>query len=89
MTSNRAPLLTAIILLLLPVLYVGSYCALVKPWNTGFDPYRFPVDQNEVHYRWGGRWAGVAFWPLEQIDRKFRPDAWDPEQQGWSVFPHE
>jgi hypothetical protein len=31
MAMNRTPLILAIVLLLLPVLYVGSYLALVKP----------------------------------------------------------
>src|SRR5687768_2357659 len=32
---SRAPLITAVILLLLPVLYVGSYLALVRPGRGG------------------------------------------------------
>jgi hypothetical protein len=34
MKPSRAPLILAIVLLLLPVLYVGSYLALVNPVGT-------------------------------------------------------
>jgi hypothetical protein len=34
-------------------------------------------DQNE-NYRYGGERAAWFFWPLEQIDRRVRPSAWDP-----------
>ena len=33
MTTSRVPLILAIVLLLLPVLYVGSYFALVTPYS--------------------------------------------------------
>jgi hypothetical protein len=87
--TNRAPLLAAIALLLLPVLYVGSYLALVSPWQAGLHRSFSFQHESEIHYRIGGRWAGVVFWPLEQLDRQLRPDAWDAEQQGWTTFPPE
>lgn len=75
--------ITAIVLLLLPVLYVGSYAGLVVPkgiWigNT------YWVDEAEVtnatahyiFYRWGGNYAATIFWPLEQLDRRTRPESW-------------
>ena len=77
--QSRAPLIIAVVLLLLPVLYVGSYLALVMP--EGYfrtDPRRAGVYDIRVHYRWLDPRAGVAFWPLEQIDRKLRPGAWKP-----------
>ncbi|WP_254512281.1 hypothetical protein [Anatilimnocola floriformis] len=76
--ESRAPLIVAIVLLLLPVLYVGSYLALVVPGPpipgafSGIRPgtiYRGP-------YRYGKEWADRLFWPLEQIDRKLRPETW-------------
>jgi hypothetical protein len=67
--TNRAPLIIAIVLLLLPVVYVGSYLALVKP------PGPFPSD-NRTSYRVDSRWLVTVFWPLEQIDRKMRTGAW-------------
>ena len=79
--TNRAPLIAAFVLLLLPVLYVGSYLALVVPegrvaWissPTGFS-YKVPVIS---HYRAGYVWPQRIFWPLEQSDRKLRPEAWE------------
>jgi len=69
-------LILAIALLLLPILYVGSYCALVTPrldeWastNTGLEKI--------IPYRAGGKVSAVVFWPLEQIDRRLRPIAWE------------
>ena len=75
MTQSRAPLIVAIVLLLLPVVYVGSYLALVKPY-TGAYLDGFPLAPS---YRWGGYLAARFFWPLEQIDRKLRPHTWESE----------
>lgn len=78
--KSRVPLFFAIVLLLLPVLYVGSYLALVLPGG------RLPVADESFggivygmrcHYRVDGNWASFTFWPLEQIDRKLRPMQWD------------
>jgi hypothetical protein len=73
--ESRAPLIVAIVLLLVPVLYVGSYLLLVWPDQERLDwadsRSDFPT------YRYGTEsWAGRLFWPLEQIDRKVRPGAW-------------
>jgi hypothetical protein len=73
----------AAVLLLLPVLYVGSYFALVVPEGylreasvqvTEPTPEMFFLK----HYRFGGKVAARAYWPLEQIDRRLRPGAWEP-----------
>ncbi|QDU30979.1 hypothetical protein ETAA8_61320 [Anatilimnocola aggregata] len=74
--TNRAPLIVAIVLLLLPVLYVGSYFALVE-----HVPIRAMYQGHEVTvfvsgYRGCGPYAVLFFWPLEQIDRTVRPGAW-------------
>ncbi|QDU31378.1 hypothetical protein ETAA8_65350 [Anatilimnocola aggregata] len=73
--TNRAPLIVAIVLLVLPpLLYVGSYLALVKPqgdivWRKSRPFY--------CHYRVGSeRVVPNLFWPLEQLDRKLRPTEW-------------
>jgi len=70
MKKHAAPIIAAL-LLLLPVLYVGSYLMLVTPgmfwWHT-------PVKC--THYRYGGGVAERAYWPLEQVDRRIRPDKW-------------
>jgi hypothetical protein len=78
--QSRAPLIFAIVLLLLPVLYVGSYFALVDPpenrrtMRKGRIPASRLFDPN---YRIAARYAEVVFYPLERIDRKVRPAAWD------------
>jgi hypothetical protein len=83
-----APIIAAI-LLLLPVLYVATYLALVKPGPTGVfsvslgvvtyasDP-NSPFDAEPAdNYRGGNTWAPRFYWPLEQIDRRLRPGEWD------------
>ena len=79
--QSRAPLIVAIVLLVLPVLYVGSYLALVVP---GGRVIFYAVGPNTsrgelVRYRWGDEWPRQIFWPLEKIDRKLRPKAWTPD----------
>jgi hypothetical protein len=75
---HSAPLIAAIFLLL-PVLYVGSYLALVNPQGMMFvaessaGHFSGPV----YHYRIESRGPAVLFWPLERIDRKVRPGAWN------------
>lgn len=80
MNQSRAPLIVANVLLLLPVLYVGSYFAMVVPdgiliGTIKVDYVRQPVIS---HYRTGGDITATIFWPLEQVDRKLRPGAWGP-----------
>lgn len=70
---NRAPLIIAIVLLLLPVLYVGSYLALVVP--AGFFTARSGTARTE-YYRVENDSCAQVFWPLEQLDRKLRPGGW-------------
>ena len=59
--TNGVPI-TATVLLLLPLLYVGSYLANVRPGQS---------------YRIGGGLADGFYRPLEQVDRRIRPDAWE------------
>jgi hypothetical protein len=86
--TNRAPLIAAVLMLVLPVLYIGSYLALVTPPNhslihmsaivvASLPPYPLPLHISP--YRYGGRVAEFVFWPLEQVDRRVRPDAWEFE----------
>ena len=73
--ESRAPLIVAIVLLLLPVLYVGSYLALVNP-----NGFAFATDQNRIrtsYYRLGGELSEWVYMPLETIDRFLRPGRWD------------
>jgi hypothetical protein len=68
-----APIIAAV-LLLLPVLYMGSYLVLVKPGpRFGWGSAIYPT------YRVADGFCTRLFWPLEQIDRKLRPAAWEPE----------
>jgi hypothetical protein len=83
-SQSHAALIVAIVLLLLPVLYLGSYFALVVPRSV-LVPITGPIGESGFlvrHYRYGGDWAERAFWPLEQIDRKVRPRAWEREDYG-------
>ena len=75
--QSRAPLIVAIVLFLL-ALYVGSYFALVVP--KGIYTSQFIGGGSILlvdHYRWQNQWCERIFWPLEQIDRKVRPGAWE------------
>lgn len=83
---SRAPIIAAV-LLLLPVLYVGSYFALAMP----------PVNQDRANqransgrgnygwggYAWGGSFAAQFYWPLEQLDRNVRPGFWKYGGKDW------
>lgn len=73
--TNRAPLIAANVLLLLPVVYVVSYFLLV--WPDG-ERFRWADSRSDFPtYRYGTEtWAGTMFWPLEQIERTLRPRAW-------------
>lgn len=91
MTNSRGPLFIAIILLLLPLMYVVSYLALVVPgqtpasWVSPLGPPKIkymisPTDTSILwdNYRCGDRYGKVVFWPVEQIDRRLRPEKWNP-----------
>ena len=73
--QSRAPLIIAVVLLLLPVLYVGSYLALVVPSGVRH-LIREPL-KTKVTTPYRIREVDSYFWPLEQIDRKLRAWAWD------------
>jgi hypothetical protein len=83
MKKHAAPIIVAL-LLILPVLYLGSYCALVVPGGIypTLHAYKDPgrvnqvIIDSQVYYRSGGSFSAHFFWPLEQIDRKMRPHAW-------------
>jgi hypothetical protein len=78
--ESHAPLIVAIVLLVLPVQYVGSYLALVIPGGqfdvTIMHEGRAIKTYPEAAYRMGGSFAKKVFWPVEQIDRQVRPGAW-------------
>jgi hypothetical protein len=72
---NSAPLIVAIVLLLLPVVYAGSYVALVTPQRVVMNPGLCGPVAEYHDYRFSN--FEKIFWPLEQIDRKVRPGAWE------------
>jgi hypothetical protein len=79
--NTRTPLILAIVLLVLPVMYVGSYFAMVVPGGIPEDPATMNPDIEfpPTHYRFADTTAEYFFWPLERIDRRLRPAAWDNE----------
>jgi len=74
MKKHAAPIIAAF-LLLLPLLYVGSYLTLVVPPQS-VHVALIRINSDESDYRLGGRIAARFFWPLEQMDRRLRPKAW-------------
>src|SRR5262245_55356909 len=83
MKRHAAPIIAAV-LLLLPVLYVGSYLALVRPSGAPrviliSGTTRFQISGN--NYRFASKELAKLFWPLEQIDRKVRPGAWETNRE--------
>jgi hypothetical protein len=73
-----APIVAAI-LLLLPVLYVGSYLALVNPEGLMIaeESAGGMAFGKVYHYRVESDWPAVFYWPLEQVDRQVRPASWN------------
>jgi hypothetical protein len=81
--KKPASIIAAVLLLILPVLYVGSYLALVIPQgkmpksSLAASMFVSPDGIIKVsHYRILPSWSDRFFWPLEQIDRRVRPGAW-------------
>lgn len=74
---NRAPLIVAVFLLLLPM-YVVSYLALVTPGGFAIadDTGGGNMPISFVDYRVSPSICAMLFWPLEKIDRKARPKSW-------------
>lgn len=77
------PLLIAILFLVLPLLYLGSYFALVLPRGAWV---RDTGNSRRVHYRHYDSVAQFAYWPVEQIDRRVRPREWDPRPMTVNEF---
>lgn len=69
--------MAVIVLLILPVAYVGSYFAIVVPGALIAQPTRYTPYVHPTNYRVGDEWSRAIFWPLEQLDRKLRPQAWN------------
>ena len=74
--QSRLPVIGAVVVLLLPMVYVVSYLALVWPDRMRYDSLDSHM-QFIPKYRYGTEaWAERVYWPLEQVDRKLRPDRW-------------
>lgn len=78
MDDKRAPTvwIVAALLLLLPMLYVGSYCliverSIVQLWS---GQQRLP---RIATYRVGGSAAATVFAPLHWVDRRVRREYWN------------
>ena len=56
------------VMLLLPLVYVGSYLLLVRQKKL--------IDPFFERYRFGGEYSERIFWPLDQLVRKLRPGTW-------------
>jgi hypothetical protein len=81
MKRHAAPII-ATILLLLPLLYVGSYLPLVSPagqlsaGSLRARVFSLPRGILVSNYRAFPIVAPRFFWPLEWVDRKVRPGFW-------------
>jgi hypothetical protein len=68
--SMLVPVVAAVLLALMLV-YLGGYLVLVNP-QLAQRGVKYP-------YRFGREYSTAIFWPLEQLDRRIRPNAWfDP-----------
>ncbi|WP_425615768.1 hypothetical protein NA78x_005699 [Anatilimnocola sp. NA78] len=73
-TRSVAPMVS-VILLVLPLFYLASYFALVKPGTEGTS-VRDGVSEPVHPYCYNSGLAATVFAPLEKLDRKLRPTAW-------------
>ena len=83
--TRVAPLTIATLILILPLLYVGSYLLLVMPTGIArqrvarqplITPGGYFVQFTEIyldHYRLGGSYAERVYFPLESVDRRLGP----------------
>lgn len=82
--SSSAPVIAAI-LLLLPLLYVGSFYLLLRPHERpdGYRTYDVPLlhyVEEETAYDVGS-WLSTVYWPMMRMDKALRPDSWWPKNK--------
>ena len=75
--DRKSPLWVVVVMLVLvPILYVGSYLAIVL-LSAILVPVTGQRGSYDIrHYRLGGDYAEAIYWPLEQLDRRVRPHSW-------------
>jgi hypothetical protein len=74
--------IVGVVLLLLPILYVGSYAALLAPQrHLGMCDDGICRERRWPSYRYGGKAAARFFWPLYTADRQIRQVYWEEEVQ--------
>jgi hypothetical protein len=89
MKRHTGPLIAAI-LLLLPVLYVGSYLASVAPWNGSIATTTGEVYPIHFVSRFAPPYAlRVFFRPLQLLDMQLRPKFWEQplDDPNWNGVP--
>ena len=84
--TSHAVLFIGLVLLILAMLYVGSYFALVLPDGRSVGIYRSRADY-ELNWTWSNYRFGYPhtdrfYWPLEYLDRRMRPGTWG-DAPGW------
>jgi hypothetical protein len=81
MKKHAAPIIAAVLLLLL--LYVGSFFALVVPEGRISVHGHLSGVSSLERYRLGGSAARFVYAPLESVDRAIRPGAWKKWPPEW------
>ena len=84
-TSRSSAPVVATILLMLPLLYVGSFYLLARPHERpdGYRTYDVPLlhyVEEEFAYDVGW-WLGTVYRPMMRMDKALRPDSWWPENK--------
>jgi hypothetical protein len=77
---RNVKLALAIAILLLPFAYAASYLVIVALRGIGTvrtAQGTYSARGSSTAYRLGGETVRRFYWPLEQVDRRFRPKEWD------------
>src|SRR5688572_25554589 len=79
--TNFAAMFIGIVVLLLPVVYVGAYLVALRPGRISTNHF---IDQLPPEaffpYRWRNPLVGRVFWPLEKVDRQLRTSKWEDRE---------
>lgn len=83
MSDHQPPsvVLPAVSVVLVLVAYVVAYSAAVRPYfprgGAGF-PLVIPVYDSPIGPKRRDQWLGIAFAPAHWLDRRIRPELWEP-----------